>query len=638
MGTVLLLRLKFFSCQPEVTHIIMGKHGRSKEKEKRKSSRKEEKLKLKMMETPEEKRKRRLEKKARKHKGGSKDIVLAGYTNENNPFGDSNLTERFVWKLKEQKMEKEGKSVKESDAKRRIRTRLEEIEKVKERRKQREREKAEWEEEKARIQRDQDMMTHEDWEEQEKDFHLEQAKKRSQIRIEEGRAKPIDFLYRNLNCDDDEFDFSLGEPYLIFNNLSLDDLTELQQDINMYEEMSRNDDQKFWHALSIVCKSHIADLERKYELYQRGGEEGVEEGENTIREMDKIFVGKSYIQLQLLESDINKKIEAGGAIDTDYWHEVLNRLAVHKARVQLTDMHEKQLEKRLLHLEAAKAEEERRMIEEFGPDYVKEDAFDIDFAKMRGVKVETIDVDSNVEMLKIQRGGESSTAVEPPRHYAEDGRFSPELFSDFDEEEAVDPLEDELELLKSRKEILLREVERLTLTGTAEARAAAAAAALDPSAAAIEMYSQEQSRGFDENETLFGDEVPVDQTYGWNDKYRPRKPRYFNRVHTGFEWNKYNQTHYNHENPPPKIVQGYKFNIFYPDLIDKTNPPTYLIEPGESKEFKTLRFTAGPPYEDIAFQIVNREWEWSHKRGFKCQFRHGVMSLWFNFRRYRYRR
>lgn len=51
------------------------------------------------------------------------------------------------------------------------------------------------------------------------------------------------------------------------------------------------------------------------------------------------------------------------------------------------------------------------------------------------------------------------------------------------------------------------------------------------------------------------------QTYGWEDKYRPRKPRFFNRVHTGFEWNKYNQTHYDKENPPPKMVQGYKFNV-----------------------------------------------------------------------------
>ena len=29
----------------------------------------------------------------------------------------------------------------------------------------------------------------------------------------------------------------------------------------------------------------------------------------------------------------------------------------------------------------------------------------------------------------------------------------------------------------------------------------------------------------------------------------------------GYEWNKYNQTHYDHDNPPPKIVQGYKFNV-----------------------------------------------------------------------------
>ncbi len=50
----------------------------------------------------------------------------------------------------------------------------------------------------------------------------------------------------------------------------------------------------------------------------------------------------------------------------------------------------------------------------------------------------------------------------------------------------------------------------------------------------------------------------------------PPKPRYFNRVKTGYDWNKYNQTHYDHDNPPPKTVQGYKFTIFYPDLIDRS--------------------------------------------------------------------
>ena len=78
----------------------------------------------------------------------------------------------------------------------------------------------------------------------------------------------------------------------------------------------------------------------------------------------------------------------------------------------------------------------------------------------------------------------------------------------------------------------------------------------------------------------------VMQVFLWADKYRPRKPRFFNRVHTGFEWNKYNQTHYDFDNPPPKIVQGYKFNIFYPDLIKREDPPTYSITPDEkSSEF-----------------------------------------------------
>lgn len=49
--------------------------------------------------------------------------------------------------------------------------------------------------------------------------------------------------------------------------------------------------------------------------------------------------------------------------------------------------------------------------------------------------------------------------------------------------------------------------------------------------------------------------APVPQVYWWHEKYRPRRPKYFNRVHTGYEWNKYNQTHYDADNPPPKTVQ-----------------------------------------------------------------------------------
>lgn len=159
---------------------------------------------------------------------------------------------------------------------------------------------------------------------------------------------------------------------------------------------------------------------------------------------------------------------------------------------------------------------------------------------------------------------------------------------------------------------------------------------------------REEENGFAENEEAFNDCVTLNdqseaiqqalQKWDPEDKFRPRKPKYFNRVKTGYEWNKYNQTHYDVDNPPPKIVQGYKFNIFYPDLIDKSVAPKYSIEKTDSPDFVIIRFHAGPPYLDIAFKIVNKEWEAGHKKGFKSMFSNGVLYLWFNFKRLKYRR
>ena len=93
------------------------------------------------------------------------------------------------------------------------------------------------------------------------------------------------------------------------------------------------------------------------------------------------------------------------------------------------------------------------------------------------------------------------------------------------------------------------------------------------------MLAQLKAGEAGDDSTHFSDEVAVSaQVHAWADKYRPRKPRYFNRVKTGYDWNKYNQSHYDHDNPPPKTVLGYKFNIFYPDLIDKSKTPTYFLE------------------------------------------------------------
>ncbi|PWA50513.1 hypothetical protein CTI12_AA331100 [Artemisia annua] len=118
-----------------------------------------------------------------------------------------------------------------------------------------------------------------------------------------------------------------------------------------------------------------------------------------------------------------------------------------------------------------------------------------------------------------------------------------------------------------------------------------------------------------------------------------RKPKYINHVHTGYNWNSYNRIHYDKENPPPKMVTGYKFDVFYPDLIDGNIPPSYTIEKdGNSVETCIIRFHGGLPYQDIAFKIVNNEWELSRKKGFKCVFEQGILRLYFNFKSFRYRR
>jgi hypothetical protein len=46
-------------------------------------------------------------------------------------------------------------------------------------------------------------------------FHFDQSKFRSEIRLREGRAKPIDILTKHLDASDD-LDIEINEPYTVF--------------------------------------------------------------------------------------------------------------------------------------------------------------------------------------------------------------------------------------------------------------------------------------------------------------------------------------------------------------------------------------------------------------------------------------
>eukprot|EP00850_Spirogloea_muscicola_P022229 SM000283S10701 [mRNA] locus=s283:51650:59132:- [translate_table: standard] len=600
---------------------------------------------------------RKMQKKALKLAKRMKQQSVSGYTNDNNPFGDANLTEKFVWRKKIDKdlltgnMDARELSLKAE--KRRQVEREVEIEKVRKRREEREMEKAQHEEEMNMLARERAKAEFMDWEKKEDEFHFEQAKVRANIRLREGRAKPIDVLSKNLNLADD-FDIEINEPYTIFKGLTVPEMGELMEDIRMHLELDRSTPIhiEFWESMLKICEYEIAEATKR-DVLDRARVRGEEPPAEYLAEerglhasvdedVKSMLLGKTSPELSDLERQIVRQMESGTAKVVEYWEAVLKRLQIFKAKARLKEIHTDLLRQHLAKLQdtADRELEQRDHKDKAAPKPKKEwdEADEDDEVPPAHEEADEGGVQEpgsfSPELLSVE-GAAKETADE-------NGNLSPELLHSLEGDEVVDPEADRAELEQKRAEVLAAQQLRLQ-------EAAAAPDVADGDGGAVPLTSTEKAQaikamgGLDAADVTLGPGAEVNlesQVYWWHDKYRPRKPKYFNRVHTGYEWNKYNQTHYDHDNPPPKIVQGYKFNIFYPDLIDKTKAPMYVIDRDGSKHGETclIRFHAGPPYEDIAFRIVNKEWEYSHKKGYKCTFERGILHVYFNFKRYRYRR
>ncbi|CAH8336653.1 unnamed protein product [Eruca vesicaria subsp. sativa] len=511
---------------------------------------------------------------------------VSGYSNDSNPFGDSNLTETFVWRKKIEKDVHHGVSLDEFSVKaekRRRGERMTEVEKVKKRREERAVEKARHEEEMALLARERARAEFQDWEKKEEEFHFDQSKVRSEIRLREGRLKPIDVLCKHLDGSDD-MDIELTEPYMVFKGLTVKDMEELRDDIKMYLDSDRATPTRvqYWEALIVVCDWELAEA-RKRDALDRARVRGEEPPAELLAQ----------------ERGLHAGVEADAC---------------------LKEIHSEMLRRHLHRLEQEGDEEDVGVNHRLAP-VMEENEEEMNDANLPDAE-EAFSPEPIMEE-------EEEADVEAE----EAGSFSPELMHGDDREEAIDPVEDKKLLEMKRMVVLEKQKKRIK-------------EAMDSKPAPVEdnfkVKAMKAMGAMEEGDAVFGSNAEVNldsEVYWWHDKYRPRKPKYFNRVHTGYEWNKYNQTHYDHDNPPPKIVQGYKFNIFYPDLVDKIKAPIYTIEKdGTSAETCMIRFHAGPPYEDIAFRIVNKEWEYSHKKGFKCTFERGILHLYINFKRHRYRR
>ncbi|KAI5709589.1 hypothetical protein M8J75_001464 [Diaphorina citri] len=610
----------------------------AEERERKVREKKKMKELVKATETPEEKRLRRLlkkeakERKRKEQMGWDNDYMH--YTNSDNPFGDSNLLTNFVWS---KKLDKEGLTgVSETELQEQNRRKMEEnkreLEKVKKRRQEREAERAEREEEMALTQRGKEAAQFEEWQRQEDQFHLEQARLRSTIRIQEGRAKPIDLLAKYIGSEAEVDAVEMHEPYTYLTGLAIKDLEDLLEDIKVYMELEKGENEAYWNDISIIVEDELHGL-RKLE------KQGHSIHESVAQDVASVFKGKTTAQLEALQTQIELKISSKTEnIDVGYWETLLSQLKAHMARSRLRERHQQNLRRKLELLKAEQGvikterdsesegegdREEGEREEQPGPSSVSLAPTGEDDESQHST---VSSQDTRPDREDQEERDEATILLEESFAQYESGGYSPEYLpmSRLEPGTLVYSEEDDNQRLVYARMQVQGTGSKVENVITAEEKA----------------LQREARKGMGGDEAEFSVESLLDpQVYLWSDKYRPRKPRYFNRVHTGFEWNKYNQTHYDMDNPPPKIVQGYKFNIFYPDLIDKNSTPQYFLNTcADNQDFAILRFHAGPPYEDIAFKIVNREWEYSYKRGFRCQFHNNIFQLWFHFKRYRYRR
>ncbi|KAH0612232.1 uncharacterized protein H6S33_010284 [Morchella sextelata] len=528
----------------------------------------------------------------------------------------------------------------------------------------------------------QENETMREWVNQEDTFVLKQAKKKAEIRVKEGRAKPIDWLAVNLRVIDKERttdplddeiadeDLDVVDPEAVLDGLAAKELEELEADIDVYVGLeTARSNREYWATMRVICR------DRREKSSAVAAPDGGRAVSSVAGDVDKLFGSKKLEELEALERQIVGKLNSDEILDVDYWNELLRSVRVWKAKASLKRMYREVINNRLDILVRQQKDEARTVR-----------------AKLEAILGGTKDVtdESTLESLPVQSAYPAARIV--PYNRAMDPepmlrlRHDEKALESCSEKEFLDSLTEErrkvLKMgyvpLKARAQYKQPFKKRLFWHKRSGAAAAAAAARPtasssssssapptsrfaavfdndDFSQATKALYEREVARGVGDNEEIFTGEEEV-TTSGpkpaWASKYRPRKPRYFNRVQMGYEWNKYNQTHYDHDNPPPRVVQGYKFNIFYPDLIDKSKAPTYRIEreggrkrgqsfaPAGEEDTCVIRFIAGPPYEDLAFRIVDKEWDYSAKRerGFRSSFDKGILQLHFQLKKIYYRK
>ncbi|KAJ5698876.1 hypothetical protein N7462_000881 [Penicillium macrosclerotiorum] len=446
-----------------------------------------------------------------------------------------------------------------------------------------------------------------EWVAQEDTFVLKQAKKKAEIRVKEGRAKPIDWL----TIADSELD--VVDPDGVFEGLSPSELADLEKDIETFLNLESNaQNRDFWKTMKIICRDR----------QKTSAPEG-RAISSVAADINRLLSPKTYEQLQTLEIQVKRKLNSNEPIDTDYWEELLRSLAVWKARARLRNVCQAVIEERVRDLRKQQKEEAESIREKLAPLAPVVAENDQKKASTNLTEFEGLDPDPLLHVRPEDKGLEIMDESAFLRQVARERQKILRLGF--------------VPLRQRATEKSTAVVANPSSTSTAAPGVPGRFSAIpndDFSQATKALYERELAKGISENEEIFTSEEAVTTASQalWAGKHRPRKPRYFNRVQMGYEWNKYNQTHYDHDNPPPE--GGARAPTYRIEREHGRKRGQSFAEAGE-EDTCLIRFISGAPYEDIAFRIVDREWDYSAKRdrGFKSTFDKGILQLHFQFKR-----
>ena len=452
-----------------------------------------------------------------------------GYTPEDNPFRDPNLHEPFSWKKKEESKKNKDQKLSRREIQKKT---ISEIEKVRKRRQEREHQMEEMDRIRAEESRMREQENYDEWVQKEEEFHLRQHQQRSAIRLVEGREKPIDVLAKNVllfgltDKESSNKENASGVKYREKYN-ALEEVEALEAELE--------EPHLFLRHLKIEELEELQAEVRAFCFLER--EANPSNMENSVL--------KFWEALKIVIEDEMERIRTGGNTGA---YSVLSKDICNLFEGKSTST-----------LNQMKEEIEAKIAKSTNIENIGEGGLLADIDYWRNV----------LHHLRI---------------------FTAKM-----------------DLSEMHSKMLVRQLEKLEKRKDALSEAVAIkSTALDDSAAVENMDSKDGGKGNDlnnlnndsagtngnsihfpggdlEEELGLNSEILLGNSYTWQEKYRPRKPRYFNRVKTGYDWNKYNQTHYDHDNPPPKIVQGYKVSLYLQlhisqFKINKTNPYFHLID------------------------------------------------------------